>query len=142
MQYFCLVLFVILLPGTFGVLLEHFWSAFRILLPGTFVIPSPSTFVILLPGTFVVLSGHFWSAFAILLLGTFCNTFAWYFWSTFGALLECFLNTFAWYPFVVFSPSTFVKLLSGTYEYFCCTFGVFLEYFFLVLLLYFCQVFL
>ena len=50
---------VILLPGTFGVLLVRFWSAFGILLPGSFVILSPNTFVILLPGTF-------WSTFGVL----------------------------------------------------------------------------
>ena len=63
--------FVIRFPGTFGALFGHFWSAYGILSPGTFVILSPSTFVILLPGTFGVLSGHFWSAFAILLPDTF-----------------------------------------------------------------------
>ena len=55
--------FVILVPGTLGVLLGHFWSAFGILLPGTFVILSPSTFVILL----AVLLEYFWGTFRVVL---------------------------------------------------------------------------
>ena len=50
--------FVILFPGTFGVLWGNCWSAFVILSPGTIVIH--------FPGTTVVLLGHFWSGFGIL----------------------------------------------------------------------------